>query len=611
MATSGNFLTSDSGQGGGNYYSRMIFEWWQTASGISGSVGYHNISYHLKSYGGSTSYWQYFYQGSMNVDGSGYSWASPTKVYGGGATVFGDYSKTMYTDSNGNRSFGASAQGGIYYNTINTSGSGSWALDNIPLHAVLTALSMDSGGIPATDEGPMWLEYSNPAGTTVYSFVESPAGSTRIWTDTGGSRHNFSFTTAAMNAIQASTPNSNTVTIRIGIYDNLGGTHYDYRDRTLTIKNDTGQANPTFSTFTYADTNSTTTAITGNNQVLIQGKSTLDVTVSTANKATPNKFATMSSYAYTIGSYSQSATYSSSADVVKSIGTVSDVTGAQNLSVRAIDSRGNSKTVTQSVTILPYSSPYFVPSLAVKYTNDYDNSGGLTVSVASGSTIASISPMTLSGTDKNSVNGTSGIQFDVSKTNNTSYTGTWVNVASSRASGASDITSTLSTIASSILTKMNGIGADNTTKWYIKFKITDTLETQYYETSIDIGKPIMRIGADGNVYFNEVAYQSYNSITSSSSPAPVGSASLNLFFITALAAAATFSAPSGTPTNGNRIIFRISDNGTARALTWNSIYRSGTIATPSTTVVNKDMYVGFVYNSTDSKWDCVLNTGGY
>jgi len=71
MATSGNFLTSDSGQGGGNFYGRMIFEWWQVNSGISGSVGYHGINYHLKTYGGSSSYYQYFYNGSMNVDGSG------------------------------------------------------------------------------------------------------------------------------------------------------------------------------------------------------------------------------------------------------------------------------------------------------------------------------------------------------------------------------------------------------------------------------------------------------------------------------------------------------------------------------------------------------------
>lgn len=504
MATSGNFLTSASGTGGGNFYDRMIFEWWRTGSGYSGSVGYHNISYHLKTYGGSTGYWVSFYQGSMNVDGTGRSFASPTKAYGGGATVFGDYSKTLYTNSAGNRSFSASAQGGIYYNTINTTGSGSWSLPNIPLNATLTALSMGSGGVTAYDEGPMWLEYSNPAGGTVHSFVESPVGgSNRIWTDTGGSRHNFTFDTSHIEALQQSSPNSNSFTIRIGIYDTVTGTtHYDYRDRTMYIKNDAGQANPNFDSFTYADTNSATIAVTGDDQILIQGKSTLDVTVPSGSAATANKFANMNSYIVSVGGYSSSLGYSDSVDVTKSVGVVSDVSGLQNISVRAIDSRGNGKTVTTQTTVVPYASPYFVPSLTVKYTNDFDDSSGLTVT-STDSNIATISPMTYSGSDLNSVNTTSGIQFDLSKGGNTSYTGTWEDVASSRTAGSSSVTATYATIASDILTKMNTIGADNTVKWYIKFKITDALETQYYETFIDIGKPIFRIGTDGNVYNNE------------------------------------------------------------------------------------------------------------
>jgi hypothetical protein len=102
------------------------------------------------------------------------------------------------------------------------------------------------------------------------------------------------------------------------------------------------------------------------------------------------------------------------------------------------------------------------------------------------------------------VNGTSGVQFDVSKGNNTSYTGTWVNVATSFGANTGNITTTLATLQSAILTKINGLTADNTVKWYVKFKITDALETTYIESVIDIGKPIFRIGVDGNVYNNEL-----------------------------------------------------------------------------------------------------------
>lgn len=100
-------------------------------------------------------------------------------------------------------------------------------------------------------------------------------------------------------------------------------------------------------------------------------------------------------------------------------------------------------------------------------------------------------------------------------------------------------------------------------------------------------------------------------ITSSSTPTPDGDAS-DLFTVTALAAGATFAAPTGTPINGQRITIRIKDNGTARTLAWNAIYRASTnLALPTTTVVNKTMYVGFIYNSTDSKWDLLAVTDGF
>lgn len=505
MATSGNFLTSPSGQGGGNYYDRMIYEWWRTGWGRSGGVGYHNVSYQLKSYGGNTGYWINFWQGSMNTDGTGHTFASPTQVYSGGATVFGPYSKTMYTDSAGNRSFSASAQGGVYYNTINTSGSGSWSLDNIPMYGSIQSVTPNTG---LTDETTsIVVDYLKYTGIATLWFRLDLINNTDTTYKITNPADPYTWSGFA-TWLRTSMVNTNSTTLYIWYGDDLdsSGTVDNYQAALtypITIKNDTGQANPTFTDFTFQDTNATTSSITGNNQVLIQGKSTLEATVSTANKATANKNANMSSYTFTIGSYTSSSAWSNVSNVVKSIGTISDVTGTQNLSVTAVDSRTNTKTVTKSLTILPYASPAFVPSLTVKYTNSYDTSSGITVT-ASGNTIATISPLTLSGNDKNSVNGTSGVQFDVSKSNNTSYTGSWVNVATSRTSGSTDITSTLSTIASNILTKINGLTADNTVRWYIKFKIVDALETQYYETFIDIGKPIFRIGTDTKIYNNEI-----------------------------------------------------------------------------------------------------------
>lgn len=92
---------------------------------------------------------------------------------------------------------------------------------------------------------------------------------------------------------------------------------------------------------------------------------------------------------------------------------------------------------------------------------------------------------------------------------------------------------------------------------------------------------------------------------SSSTPTPTGGSLRNFFTVTALAANATFAAPSGTPVNDNKLTIRIKDNAAARTLAWNAIYRAGDTALPTTTVISKTMYLGFIYNGADAKWDFV------
>jgi len=75
--------------------------------------------------------------------------------------------------------------------------------------------------------------------------------------------------------------------------------------------------------------------------------------------------------------------------------------------------------------------------------------------------------------------------------------------------------------------------------------------------------------------------------------------------VTDLATALTIAAPTGTPSTGMKLVIRLTDNGTNRALTWNVIYRAIGITLPTTTTANKILYVGFVYNEAGSKWDAV------
>lgn len=77
------------------------------------------------------------------------------------------------------------------------------------------------------------------------------------------------------------------------------------------------------------------------------------------------------------------------------------------------------------------------------------------------------------------------------------------------------------------------------------------------------------------------------------------------FVITAQAGALKFNNPSGTPTEGQKLLVRIKDNGTARALTYDTQFRAMGNALPTTTVLSKTLYLGFIFNSTDTKWDLV------
>ncbi len=121
---------------------------------------------------------------------------------------------------------------------------------------------------------------------------------------------------------------------------------------------------------------------------------------------------------------------------------------------------------------------------------------------------------------------------------------------------------------------------------------TDTLVARATTDTLTNKRVTLRIGTE----------------TSSATSTPTAD-SVDQWNVTALAAADAFAAPSGTPTDGQTLVIRIKDNGTARALTWNAIYRAGSdVALPSTTVISKTLYLGFKYNAADSKWDLLAVT---
>lgn len=96
--------------------------------------------------------------------------------------------------------------------------------------------------------------------------------------------------------------------------------------------------------------------------------------------------------------------------------------------------------------------------------------------------------------------------------------------------------------------------------------------------------------------------------TSSATLAP-NTDSFNIYELSAQATALTIANPTGTPNDGDVIILRLKDNGTTRAISYGTNYTNiSGLDTPTTTVVNKWMVFGWMYNLGLTKWQLVTTT---
>ena len=97
-------------------------------------------------------------------------------------------------------------------------------------------------------------------------------------------------------------------------------------------------------------------------------------------------------------------------------------------------------------------------------------------------------------------------------------------------------------------------------------------------------------------------------ITTTQSATPtINTDNTDCSLITALAQAITSFTTnlSGTPQPFDLLEIRITDNGSARAITWGAKFAATTVALPTTTVISTPLRVLFEWNATTSIWDCV------
>ena len=153
----------------------------------------------------------------------------------------------------------------------------------------------------------------------------------------------FTLSNETIEYLYTYTTNSNTVRLGAVIETWNGNTKLGESTELINVCV-ISNANPIFTNFTFEDTNSTTTALTGNNQKIIQGYSNVKATIPTEFIAEAQKGATMVKYSFTCSDDQKDIIYSASESTNNTINNVKS--GVFN--VYAIDSRNNSTLVTKN-----------------------------------------------------------------------------------------------------------------------------------------------------------------------------------------------------------------------------------------------------------------------
>ncbi len=213
---------------------------------------------------------------------------------------------------------------------------------------------------------------------------------------------------------------------------------------------------------------------------------------------------------------------------------------------------------------------------------------------------------TLSATHLNDlndvVNGIKGKELTTTAGGTTTYTLTPPTAVAAYVTGAEfNIKMNASNTGASTI-NISGLGAKSLTKGGATALASgDLLIDGVYKITYDGTQfQVSGISAATSTSPRVVSAASYTTDTGTS----LSVATADVFIVTAQAGGLLFNAPGGSPAQAQKLIIRIKDDGTARALTYNAVFRaSSDLPLPTTTVLSKTLYMGFIYNSTDTKWD--------
>lgn len=321
------------------------------------------------------------------------------------------------------------------------------------------------------------IKWTNPSGATISLALYKTDGKTLVY-NVGNITGTSKSVTPTASEIYKLIPNTISIKLRYIITTTANNKSYtNYKECTFSVTN----SNPTFSNFTYADTNSKTLALTGNNQIVIKGYSNVKGIVSVSNKAVAKNSATMSKYRLVIGESQKEANYSSDAEVGITIANANN----NVFNMYAIDSRGYStlKTISPS-TYKTYSDINVKSAVAERQEN------GISSNV-----ILSFNGDIWNNSFGNVNNEITSCIYKYKKTTSD----TWI-------TGKTDIMPVVNgqsySKSVSIKGDLEAEGFDIRSSYNLQIIIKDKLSSYTYETLIGTGTPGIAITADGIAFFN-------------------------------------------------------------------------------------------------------------
>lgn len=217
---------------------------------------------------------------------------------------------------------------------------------------------------------------------------------------------------------------------------------------------------------TYTDLSSEATNVTGSNQVALQSKSNIRVTIP-ANFATGQGFSTIKTVQASLGGATKTANYNASGFNID-IGAPNEGT-ASSLVVTVLDGRGFSSSWTKTVQVYPYSNPDVNYTIARR--NNFEVDTELAVS-------SSWAPVTIGGVNKNAIT-------SVTYATKRSGTSTW----------GAETPLTFSTDGAKVIVPTTVVQLPNEYSWNFRLTIKDKFGSFSKEANISAGKPIMFIDA--------------------------------------------------------------------------------------------------------------------